>query len=877
MLQGQDQRSIQPLSSCLCTVTGETAPIRGKGKVKLKIGSAEMTQDIWIADIQDECILGLDFLEPQGCMVNLREGTLLIGEEEIALEKSADTQAGKCCRAVLEASVQIPPCSEIVVTAKARGLGSSARWGILETQPGGGSLLRDGLLVGRTLVDLSRPTVPVRIMNLTRRKHRVRKGVEIAHCEPVHSVMQPEDPAVAQGTVSEEVPAHLVDLFRRSTDGLALEQQRSVCQLLSEFSDVFSKGPQDLGHTDLVQHHIHTGDATPIRQAPRRLPLAKREEAEQAIQDMEMRGVIEHSASPWSSPIVLVRKKSGELRFCVDYRRLNAITRKDSYPLPRIDETLEALAGAEWFSTLDLQSGYWQVELHPEAKERTAFSTGRGLWQFKVMPFGLCNAPATFERLMEQVLAGLPLSVCLVYIDDILVPGRTFQQGICNLREVLTRLRSAKLKLSPKKCVLFQREVRYLGHVVSGNGVATDPDKVGAVESWPAPSSGTDMQRFLGLCSYYRRFVPSFADIARPLHECVHSRVFEWTPAAERAFVKLKEALTQAPILGYSQAEGEFILDTDASNHGVGAVLAQQQGGEKKVLAYYSRALRRPERNYCVTRRELLAIVKSIQHFHPYLYGRHFVVRTDHAALLWLLSFKHPEGQITRWLGLLQQYNFRVEHRAGLKRGNADALSRRPCQKEDCRHCESLESREVCQGWKQEETPTQVAAVCLQPGMASPDDHHAGLEGFTWSVVELCQAQQEDPDIAPVVKWLSDSEVRPSWASVAPTSEAAKMYWVQWDSLRIQDGVLYRVWETPAGDQSILQLVLPKKLRPRILQQLHGTPTGGHFGVAKTLGKVRERFYWVSCRKDIQEWCRSCDLCASRKDPHRKARAPMGQ
>ncbi len=247
-----------------------------------------MTQDIWIADIQDECILGLDFLEPQGCMVNLREGTLLIGEEEIALEKSADTQAGKCCRAVLEASVQIPPCFEIVVTAKVRGLGNSTRWGILETQPGGGSLLRDGLLVGRTLVDLSQPTVPVCIMNLTRRKHRVRKGVEIAHCEPVDSVMRPEDPAVAQGTVSEEVPAHLFDLFQRSTDGLPLEQQRSVCQLLSEFSDVFSKGPQDLGHTDLVQHHIHTGDATPIRQAPRRLPLAKREEAEQAIEDMEM-------------------------------------------------------------------------------------------------------------------------------------------------------------------------------------------------------------------------------------------------------------------------------------------------------------------------------------------------------------------------------------------------------------------------------------------------------------------------------------------------------------------------------------------------------------------------------------------------------------
>ena len=237
-----------------------------------------------------------------------------------------------------------------------------------------------------------------------------------------------------------------------------------------------------------------------------------------------------HLTSTWVSPVVLVKKKHGSTRFCVDYRRLNAVTRKDSYPLPRIDDTVEALVGMHWFSTLDLCSGYWQVKMDEPSKEKTAFTTGNGLWQFRVMPFGLCNAPATFERLMERVLSGLPPNVALVYIDDILVSGRTFQEHLNNLRNVFQRLHKANLKLSPNKCYLLQKQVKYLGHVVSAEGVSADPQKVEAILSWPVPSCTSETRSFLGLCSYYRKFVQSFADIAKPLHRLIEAgRQFKWT------------------------------------------------------------------------------------------------------------------------------------------------------------------------------------------------------------------------------------------------------------------------------------------------------------------------------------------------------------
>ena len=251
--------------------------------------------------------------------------------------------------------------------------------------------------------------------------------------------------------------------------------------ILIQYADAFSRDDMDLGRTDLVKHSIHVSNNRPIKHAPRRIAPAKREEMKKFVTELEAQGVVERSNSPWSAAVVLVKKKDGTKRFCVDYRALNNVTVKDSYPLPRIDDTLDALVGATWFSTLDLKSGYHQVEMAEEDKPKTAFSFGQGLWQFNVLPFGLCNAPSCFERLMERVVDGLQWKTALVYIDDVIVFGNTFEEELWRLREVLQRLRKANLKLSPKKCLFFQHEVPILGHIVGRDGVRTDPQKVAVV------------------------------------------------------------------------------------------------------------------------------------------------------------------------------------------------------------------------------------------------------------------------------------------------------------------------------------------------------------------------------------------------------------
>lgn len=827
----------------LLSASGQQIPVLGEVSVTMQVGEVTYTHNVIVAEIMDDCILGLDFMKKHDCRIDVTNGILKCGKEEIFILGGPVGKVTCLKKIIIPGRTQ----AELLVKLPRVGKNEKNRCVLIEDTPC--KTTTQKLLAARTLVK-GNTTATVRVVNLEDHEVQIKEGDVVGRCEEAVWMRKCQS-TPSSGAAKAKNSFAVSELLEGCKSNLTYSQNVKAKNLLQRFADVFSSQEGDLGRTSLVQHKIDTGNEGPIRQRARRIPIAKEREVQDMLEDMKKNKIIEPSASPWCSPVVLVKKKDGSTRFCVDYRRLNDVTKKDSYPLPRIDDTLDTLSGKKWFSTLDLKSGYWQVEINPKDKEKTAFSTGKGLWQFNVMPFGLCNAPATFERLMECVLAGLVGEACLVYLDDVIIMGRDFEDHLFNLEKVLRKIRGANLKLNPKKCALFRKKVNYLGHVITSEGIQTDPAKVEAVQKWPTPKDKTEVRAFLGLCSYYRRFVKGFSEIAKPLHRLTEDkRAFCWDEACEESFRKLRTCLCETPILGYPQTDGQFVVDTDASNTAIGGVLSQRQGDREVVIAYFSKSLSRPERNYCVTRRELLAVVKTLQHFSKYIIGRKFLLRTDHAALKWLLQFKNPEGQVARWIEQLQEYDFITEHRSGKTHGNADALSRRPCP-EECKHCVKQESREEM----------------VQLTRTSPPR--------SWGDESMREAQEDDEDIRLIVAWKKRGDEKPRWYEVAPTSATTKAYWAQWDSFVLQDGILYRKWEKPNGREFHLQLVVPRERIKDVLREVHDGVTGGHLGVKRTLTKLRERFYWLNCRADVQDWCRKCTTCAAVKGPPTRSRGHL--
>ena len=520
------------------------------------------------------------------------------------------------------------------------------------------------------------------------------------------------------------------------------------------------------------------------------------------------------------------------------------------------------------------------------------------------MPFGLCNAPATFERLMERVMAGLQWEILLLYIDDILCFGRTIQEALGRLEVVFQRLRAANLKLKPRKCHLLKPQVQYLGHVVSANGISTDPQKIEVVKTWKRPETVTEVRSFLGLASYYRRFIQGFASIAGPLHRLTEkNRPFVWTDECEKAFVDLRERLTTAPILSYPLPDCQFILDTDASGFALGAVLSQVQNSQEKVVAYASRNLSKPEKNYCVTRRELLAVIFALKHFKPYIYGRAITLRTDHGALRWLTNFKDPEGQLARWLEMISQYDITLLHRPGRQHGNADGLSRKcnQCGRDEPDKQSAMELPSLADVAGQAEVPqpqnAEVAAVKSEKkrktgnvsvmietdtGITKDGVHKkcGQVRNIAFDAeitkADIRQAQLAEPTLGKLLKMKEQQVNKPTWHEIAAMSSEFKTYWSQWTQLEIRDGMLCRKWESDDGKQITYKVIMPSKFRQVILKELHDSKTAAHLGVRKTKEKIQERYYWVGLSKDVRSFIRKCCKCTRRKSPREK-RSPLQQ
>lgn len=600
------------------------------------------------------------------------------------------------------------------------------------------------------------------------------------------------------------------------------DEKRFGVEELDRISDIIDRFPKSvegkLNRTTVLEHKIDTGTATPIKQRYYNVSPYVQKEMDKEFDRMLRLGVIEPSKSAWASPMVSVRKANGKIRLCLDSRKLNEVTVKDSYPMPYMTRILGNLRGTRYLSKIDLKDAYWQIPLSTDSKEKTAFTIpGRGLYQFCVTPFGLCNAGQSQCRLMDRVLGFDMEPYVFVYLDDIVVATDDFEQHLKFLEQIADRLSNAGLSVNIDKSQFFVEKLHYLGHVIDKNGIHTDQAKVECIVEYPAPKSVKEVRRFIGFSGWYRRFIYDFATVSAPITDLLKEPKkpstpkvkFVWNCAAEEAFQKLKLALSSAPVLATPNFDLPFIIQTDASDIGLAGVLVQGSGDQERVIAYMSQKFTSAQKKYSTTERECLAVLAAIEHFRPYIEGAHFTVITDHASLVWLQNLKNPNGRLGRWILRLQQYNFKLIHRKGKHNVVPDALSR---------------------------------AMVSEISILSEN-----FDGDTW-YDELKEKIIANPDKYP--------------------------------DFRLENNIVLKHCSNNCNicaSFSSWKVVLPSHLRSKIIFENHDTPTSSHFGYYKTLKRVQTTYYWPKMTLDIREYIAKCDMCKANKDPTYITRSPMGE
>ena len=596
-------------------------------------------------------------------------------------------------------------------------------------------------------------------------------------------------------------------------------------RVLAPYADVFPDDlPPGLPPSREIDHRIElVPGATPPSRPTYRLSAAELTELKKQLAELSAAGFIRPSKSPFGAPILFVKKKDGSMRMCVDYRALNNVTIKNSYPLPRVDELFDRLQGAKLFSKIDLRSGYHQIRIADEDVPKTAFRTRYGHYEFLVLPFGLTNAPATFMHLMQQTFRQHLDKFVLVFLDDILIYSKTREEHEQHVRKVLDILRSNKLYAKESKCEFFRSEVEFLGHHIGRDGVKMMEDKVQAVREWPVPTKVQHVRQFLGTAGYYRRFIRNFSELAAPLSDLTkNDQPWQWGIQQQQAFDRIKEAMASGPVLVLPDPEKPFVVHTDASGFAVGAVLQQDQGQGLQPIAFLSKKMLPAETRYPVHEQELLAIIHALRTWRHYLDGRKFIVRTDHKSLKYLKTQPQLSGRQSRWKDILAQYNFDIEYVEGKDNVVADGLSRR---------FDHMHSSEV---WAEPAAESTAAA-------AAPAHQ---LSALTSLLDDIKDAYTSDPEYV--------SELKRKRTRSNP--------------LQLKDEVfLYK------GDR--LYIPNSAELRTRILRELHDAPTGGHLGRDKTMEQVKRRFYWPGMDKTIAEYVSTCDSCQRNKP---STQAPMG-
>ena len=676
-----------------------------------------------------------------------------------------------------------------------------------------------------------------------------------------------------------------------------LEKVRPACRaelhkIFKEYEDVFpEKLPKGKPAERDVEHEIRVEeDAKPQSRPPYKLSPAERDEVEAQIADLLAQGFIQPSCSPYGAPVLFVPKKDGRWRMCIDYRALNKQTVKDKYPLPRVDELLDRLGGNSYFTKLDLASGYHQIAMKDNSIERTAFRTHLGHYEFLVMPFGLTNAPATFQRLMNKIFRNELGDFILVFLDDILIYSKTLEDHYRHIRTALDRLREAKLYGRLHKCDWVQDKVEYLGFDVSAAGVEPSKEKVKAVATWPRPSSVRDVRAFLGLASFYRRFIRNFSRIARPLTDLTKdtASVETWTTEHETAFLKLKAALVNAPILRLPDFSKPFTVTTDASQVALGAVLEQDFGNGNQPVAYASKKLSPTEMRYSAYERELLGIVWALGQWRHYLEHQMFTVQTDHSSLRYLPDQPAVNRRIWKWTSIIQGYKMKIQHIPGAK-NPADSLTRRAwlSDRADQEQVKGQEAEWSNKWRKMDLSSNEAIRAALEEMFAPKEDVQSEgksdkvEENFSEPVamVMVSRAAIElDEDLRTEIQTAveADDEYKEILEELRQTDVSE----VKTDggTFKLRHQRLHyhpKKEEYKAGQY--WKLVVPNNIevKKKLLKELHSVPYAGHPGVQRTLIKIREAFFWKGMTRDVREYVEQCPICQTEKSDHRRQAGPL--
>ena len=799
---------------------GHDNPSLGTVKCRMKMGGLreDITLNVLEMDEDLDVILGEDWLQSH--------------KVDISFDRCVITAKSKGTRYVLPSSVDATPVSR----------------------------------VDEVPTDSAQQSSPV-FLRSAQVKRFIRKRVDMFVVN-VRSVTNPEDRTQVDPKDNVDWRGFPSDTQSPTLSGDHVVSESTMEQLLRDNKDVLGDLPPGLPPLRDTEHTIPlVPGSKPVFRPPYRLSPAEREEVEKQVKHLLEMGYITPSSSPYGSPILFVPKPNGKLRMCVDYRMLNDITIKNRYSMPRSDDLIDSLGGSKVFSALDLTSGYWQIRLAPGESEKTAFRTHFGHFEWKVLPFGLCNAPATFQSLVNRIFAekGYLNKFCAVYLDDILVYSKSTEEHVEHLNKVFAVLREHKLYANPEKCQFNRSELNYLGHVIGKDGIKVDPRKIEVVKNYPTPANAKEVRSFIGLATYFRRFIQGFSALARPLHALTHKGAkWQWDTLRHNAFVALKEALVSAPVLAMPDWDKPFEVVCDASVHGVGAVILQ----ENHPIAYESQKFHDAAYNYDTGEQELLAVVHALRKFRCYVEGKRFTLVTDHEPLTFLQGQPRLSRKLARWYEFLQSFDFEWKHRPG-RINVADPLSRIPGLQGfvSCRimhiGCLAMRVRACVTRRRSPRNHKTDLPVVDQRSNASITTNGDGSSPVHPDTGNRPFPPPPNGEPLPFLDRVKAAYARDIWfETTAPTD----------DSLVKENDLWWKLQKD--GANALLVIPDGDGLRKECIRMCHDSLFGGHFGTTKTLHLVRRSFWWPKdLRPMVRDYVNTCQKCQEIKSP---THAPYG-